>query len=444
MLAASDIPLDERLPQLAVVASEAAMEAHFGALLAPGWTMRRCRIKEARYYPGATCLLTYHLKLAPASGEPAVLTLYGRAFGDEQVPEPFRSRPPLATPAGALPSWMPDLGLALWTFPDDPGMIGLAEVWRSNGKLFDREGALEHAPWNGPRPGLECVALSYVPAKRCILRYDRLDHARPEPFYGKVYGAHEDVRVLYRQMQDLWRYSEQDAPELVLARPLGCAPALNAAWQSSPGGESLLDTLDAIDLPAVLRRTAAALAALHRSALRPARTWRVGEEAAKLERARWALGRFYPALAPQVDAILGHLLARVPSECDRPVPVHGDFHCNQVLVQQERVAVIDFDLFGMGDPLHDVARFLSRFRAYAHNKLSRAQLDAAEQAFLGTYEILVPWKVERRRLAWLMATLLVNRQALKAVKKLSAGGPEPVAEMLETAAGLAGRGRRLP
>jgi hypothetical protein len=94
----------------------------------------------------------------------------------------------------------------------------------------------------------------------------------------------------------------------------------------------------------------------------------------------------------------------------------------------------------MGDPLHDVARFLSRFRAYAHGKLSPAQLERAEQSFLATYEILVPWRVDRRRLAWLRAALLVNRQALKAVKKLSAGGPEPVAEMLETAAAIA-RGR---
>jgi hypothetical protein len=36
-----------------------------------------------------------------------------------------------------------------------------------------------------------------------------------------------------------------------------------------------------------------------------------------------------------------------------------------------------------------------------------------------------------------MATLLVNRQALKAVKRLSAGGPEPVAAMLAAAASIA-------
>jgi hypothetical protein len=36
-----------------------------------------------------------------------------------------------------------------------------------------------------------------------------------------------------------------------------------------------------------------------------------------------------------------------------------------------------------------------------------------------------------------MAVLLVNRQALKPVKKLSAGGPEPVATMLAEAERIA-------
>jgi aminoglycoside phosphotransferase (APT) family kinase protein len=192
----------------------------------------------------------------------------------------------------------------------------------------------------------------------------------------------------------------------------------------------------------VMRRVAAALAALHRSELQPARRWRIEEEAVKLGRTRQARARFYPMLQPQVDSVLARLQATAPAEATRLVPVHGDFHCNQVLVDADRVAVIDFDLFGLGDPLHDVARFLSRFRAYAHGKLTVPLIDQCQASFLSTYEILVPWRVDRRRLGWLMATLLVNRQVLKAVKRLSGGGPHPVERLLEEAAQL-GSGRGL-
>jgi aminoglycoside phosphotransferase (APT) family kinase protein len=146
-------------------------------------------------------------------------------------------------------------------------------------------------------------------------------------------------------------------------------------------------------------------------------------------------------LQPRIDAVLERLQATAPGEAPRLVPVHGDFHCNQVLVDADRVAVIDFDLFGMGDPLHDLARFLSRFRVYAHGKLSAALISQGQASFLSTYEILVPWRVDRRRLGWLMAALLVNRQVLKAVKRLSGGGSQPVERLLEEAAVLAsGRG----
>lgn len=440
MLASSHIPADDRLPQLPVVASEHAMAKLFGSRLGAGWRLRRCRIKEARYYPGQSCLLAYHLKLVGADGEEQVLVLYGRAFGREPVPEGFRDRPPLVTPAGPLPSYLPQLQLALWRFPDDPGIAGLAEVWRRGGGLFDCEQRLQPPPWNGPRPPMETVLVSYVPAKRCILRYERLDHANPQPFYGKVY-AEPIAGVLYEQLRALWMHATLHAPELVVARPLGYDPRLQAIWQSAPPGEPLLHVLDPETLPELLRRVATALAALHRSDLRPGRVWSVAEEVAKLDRARDALRRFYPDQQAQVDAVLGKLRAEAPGEAPRLAPVHGDFHCNQVLVDGERTAIIDFDLFGMGDPLHDVARFLSRFRAHALTKLEEPLIDHCQASFLSAYQVRVPWRVDRRRLRWLVAALLVNRQVLKGVKRLSEASAQPVERLLEEAAAVAaGRG----
>jgi aminoglycoside phosphotransferase len=437
VLAASRIPLDPQVPQLAQLVDEAAMQRVFAPFAAAGWMLRRCRIKEVRYYPAFTCLLTYHLKFSDPQGESTTLLLHGRAFGATPVPECFRDGPALATPAATVPRCFDDLGLALWTFPDDPGVPGLGRVWRSGGALFDQPGVLVHRPWLGERPRFETLLVSYVASKRCILRYESMDHARPESFYGKVYGQ-DDARVLFAQMQALWDWSQSHAPELRLAQPLGCDPATNALWQSSPGGEPLLEVLAERDAAALLRRVAAAMAALHRCPLRPERRWRIEDEVAKLRRAQAALSRFHPERAAQVDRLLGDLLDCAPGEPEHLVPVHGDFHCNQVLVHEDRVAVIDFDLFGMGDPLLDVARFLSRFRAHVSDKLGEADTLQAQRAFLSAYEILVPWRVDRRRLGWILAALLVNRQALKSVKKLSAGGSEPVATLLETAARMAG------
>jgi hypothetical protein len=376
--------------------------------------------------------LLYTLKLHGPADERASVALAARAFGSESAAAVFQSRRPLATAVGVLPAWMPELALALWQFPDDPLMPGLAEVWRSGGALFDAAVQLPRVPWNGPRPSLELAAVSYVPAKRCILRYDRVDHGRPEPFYGKVYAADDAGQVHARNLA-LWEYAARSAPELGLAPPLGYDARINAAWQAAPGGLSLLDVLDEQDVPALFRRVAAALAAVHRSPVASARSWCVRDESTKLERAHTALLRFHPELQAEVEATIAPLLAACPDDTAQPVPVHGDFHCNQVLVDDERVSILDFDLFGHGDPLHDVARFLSRFETFAQGMLAPADLRAAQEAFVSAYAILVPWNVDRRRLAWWKAALLVNRQVLKSVKKLSDAGPEPVSVLLSAA-----------
>ncbi len=439
MLDASQIPVDTSLPQLPALVDDDAIAARFRAHALPGWTLRRCRAQDVRYYPGATCLLAYGLKYDDPGGERVPFALAGRAFGTEPVPAHFRERPAIQTPAGPIPAYWPDLRLALWTFPDDPAMPGLGHIVRSSGTLFDRAVQLTPAPWTGARPGLETIVVNYVPAKRCILRYDRLDHARPEPFYGKVYAT-DDAQSVVARMQMLWEYAVRRAPELGLARPLGCDPVRNAVWQDSPGGEPLLDSLLGADMPVLMRRVAASLAALHRSDLPAERVWRVADESVKLERARDALLRFYPHLHREIEATIGPLAAAAPADVIQTAAVHGDFHCNQVLVGRDRVSIIDFDLFGRGDPLLDVARFLSRFETVAQGHWSAAEIADAQRAFVSAYAILVPWGVDRRRLAWWKAVLLVNRQALKNVKKLAASGVEPVAAVL-TAARAAAEGR---
>ena len=102
MLAPSQIPLDESLPQLAEVASEQVMRALFAAHFEPGWTLKRLRIKEARYHPGLACILTYQLRCQHIGGEEVRMRLHARAFVPGTAPDAFTKRPPLATRMGRL------------------------------------------------------------------------------------------------------------------------------------------------------------------------------------------------------------------------------------------------------------------------------------------------------------------------------------------------------
>jgi hypothetical protein len=434
MLVPSQIPLDDHLPQLTEVASESVMRALFTAHFEPGWSLKRLRIKEARYHPGMACLLTYQLRCVHTSGEDVRLVLHGRAFAPGDTPSAFSQRPPLATPIGRLPSFLPQANMALWVYPDDPGVLGMADLVRRGSAIFDQP-VLDAPPWSGRRPEIHTEVVRYVPSKRCVLRYE-YEQGGDGAFFGKVYGSHVDAASLYEQMCALYQWAAASASEIRISQPLGCDPHRNAIWQASPGGEPLSSLLSEIDLPDAMRRVAAAVAALHRGPVQPTHTQPVADEWRKLERACAVLLRFYPGLAREIHATLDPLIARQPDEPQALRPIHGDLHCSQVLMQDRHVGIIDFDLYAWGDPLVDVARFLSRFRALVRGVMDESEASAAQESFLGTYEILVPWPMDRPRLGLLMAALMVNRQALKPVKKLAAGSEEHVLAMLSGAIGF--------
>ena len=63
-----------------------------------------------------------------------------------------------------------------------------------------------------------------------------------------------------------------------------------------------------------------------------------------------------PALRPRVEALLEPLRRELPAAA-APVPAHGDFHVDQLLVGDDDVAVIDFDQACLAAPALDLATY---------------------------------------------------------------------------------------
>lgn len=70
----------------------------------------------------------------------------------------------------------------------------------------------------------------------------------------------------------------------------------------------------------------------------------------------------FTCLAPKVDC-----LAREAARCEpfTPAPIHRDFHDKQVIVDQDRATLIDFDTVRSGDPAQDVGNFLAHVQLRA-------------------------------------------------------------------------------
>jgi aminoglycoside phosphotransferase (APT) family kinase protein len=109
-----------------------------------------------------------------------------------------------------------------------------------------------------------------------------------------------------------------------------------------------------------------------------------------------------------------------------PAPVHRDFHMRQAFCHQDRVWVIDWDLFCRADPMLDLGNFLMVLETRAAQRQ-----EVLAEAFLGGY-FGGRSQAGRRRIPLYMA-LNFLRRACKHYRLRAAGWQEDVERMLARA-----------
>lgn len=234
---------------------------------------------------------------------------------------------------------------AIRIFPDDPALPGL--VAATDASLVRRR--------LRPRPAEVTVEpLRYRPRRRAVVRY-RLDGGRT--LFGKVVKPGRGRRLL------------------ALAEALGGIglPLALPAGPLAPGalvlpclpGRSLRDLLVTGGLVPPPERVVALVAELHRRCSPLS-----GGSAADRSTVRrhvdpgtaLCAAQVVTRLLPGEGCAAGRVAAAVIgcAEASEPPPewiVHGDLYENQVLVDGDRLGLIDLDDIGPGDPLLDAANF---------------------------------------------------------------------------------------
>ena len=399
-----------------------------GALALAGVKIKRMLLKDDGRWAG-----TYNLAIEdPADGKRAV------ALRGVFTPAHLGAVAPAApqAPLGAA-DWrlaLPELGLELETEPEEselPAMPALTDPDSARALLEDGIRA-------GAYPDIEIEScqvdvLSYKPGSRGTIRYfltyppALADRAWPAAVIAKTYRKESKGRNAFEGMVGLWRTSLARGDVVALAEPLAYIPTLKVMVQGPIAGDrSLEDMLKsalkagtpeaAAELSANMARAAAGLAALHQSGVVHGETVALDGRYAELRDLSAKLYAAAPELRGAADPLLARLLALVEqAPPDAPVPTHGTFNPEQVLIDGERVGFIDFDDFCMAEPALDVGLFRAAIKDIGMNALDARQsrdqaarlarlerLDAICDEFLAEYERLAPISRERVALweAW--------------------------------------------
>ncbi|MCX2931621.1 phosphotransferase family protein [Mycobacterium sp. CVI_P3] len=182
---------------------------------------------------------------------------------------------------------------------------------------------------------------------------------------GLAPTAHRDVLRQARIIRALWT-TGVPVPEVLLedpGDPPDTPPLFVMSFSDGTSVEPLFDTGDAGPSAVVaerFRRAAATMAALHR--LSPAGLGLGGEPvvapAAEVDKWCRTLNTVDPELAPGWQRVSDALQVSAPPAI-APAVVHGDFRLGNLLADEQGVtAVIDWEIWSVGDPRVDLGWFL--------------------------------------------------------------------------------------
>ncbi|MFQ5600770.1 MAG: phosphotransferase family protein, partial [Candidatus Krumholzibacteriia bacterium] len=393
----ADVPRDDLLPGLGTLldAQQVAriLEQHANGSFGQ---IESCRVFYVRYKPGTNCLIAISVRrVEESAGSASEVLLCAKCYTESDYVNAARKLDVhrWVERAGIRPVIpLPELRSILYVFPNDSELAGLrlvAHPKRIQRILYESVPSYPQHVWRISDRRLRATTVRYKPEKRAVLRIDtRATHRSSGQHerlcvYMRTYSD-DRGRAIHALMHELHAQFQQ-RPGPVLPRPFVYLADQRCLFMEGLEGDPMLELLDGSIGEDCVTRVATDLVALHRcgAASVPGRS-----AADLLQDARATestLVQVAPELRDDVQEILRILDTRRPdSRRAAEGFVHGDFHHGQVLVQSDRVAILDFDRSYVGDPLADVGNFCAHLRVLQAQKRI-ADAGGLSEAFVGAY-----------------------------------------------------------
>ena len=357
-------PPDPDVPALRVLLGDEARDVLSAALSDAGLSVDEVAVSQVRYSPGRSVTAQYRTQLTDADGSTSRPMLV--ATSGLKVPE---------GPAIIADS---DMSVAVWRFPRDPFLPGLAPALNQTSalELLGRLGA--------QTTSMKLRTRAYRATRRAVVEA----RGDSETIYMKVLRPSRVAGLQHRHAAL--------APHLPIPHSLGWSQELGIVAMQALGGRTLRQTIEAgaLELP-----SPQALVGLLDQFPEPEPdapavkgAYQRAPEHARL------IGAVLPPAAPELEAIVSAVTNA--SSSDPAVAVHGDFHSSQVLVDGGRiVGLVDVDTAGVGQRLDDLANLVGQLATLTLVSQQPAAIAAYIDELMAVFEQLADPTTLRLRVA---------------------------------------------
>lgn len=189
---------------------------------------------------------------------------------------------------------------------------------------------------------------------------------------------------------------------MAVAAPIRFDPATRSVWQGHVAGSMITDRLYGAEGPVIAERLGSAAASVTTDTTRPELRFDSMVQMGTLATLHGHRRAHRAELADRLAAVANGLEQLHVRASGRPRPIHGAPHPEQWLDDGERLGLIDFDRYSIGDPELDITTFQAEVD---FESLPASRREEINGAFLAGYEsragaadptLLLAYRVHKR------------------------------------------------
>jgi aminoglycoside phosphotransferase (APT) family kinase protein len=334
--------------------------------------LRGVGVKYVRYKPGISCLVSYNLEV-----DGQHIDIYAKAVTPAAVNKLRKAYHKYASLDAAEPHVviLEDYATAIFTFPLDAKINTLPNIAHSESRRHLLRYLLPRRPdlWE-----VSLESIRYKPEQRFVGRLSVEENpvAKVKVYPPSGYRASSlNAKLLCSRgtLHFPGRIGRSARHQIVMFEWMkGCL--LRDLIQ-----ESILDLN-------FMKTVGAALSEIHSQNVSGLYYTTRHDESASLIRAAAELGFIFPHLEKRINKVAQGLSNALTSTPPLNRPIHGDFHSEQILVESDRVIMLDIDNAACSDPSADFGLFFAHLeRDSLDGLISQTRLGSAKDAFLQGY-----------------------------------------------------------
>lgn len=254
----------------------------------------------------------------------------------------------------------------------------------------------------------------HKPGKRCVVEY-RVSIDRPgkpteeTTLIGKV-RSKRFGKSGYRTLKTIWDadFQADSRDGISVPDPIGTVGKFQMWLQRKVPGQVATELLTKADGPSLGRRIAEASHKLHQSNVVFEAVHDMDKELRILRERLPTVYELEPCLRRRIDAILAEC-DEVAASVTEPLvrPIHRDFYSDQIIVNGDRLYLLDFDLGCQGSPAVDIGNFIAHLTEQSVREYgSKTVLRAVETSITNRFLELNPHPIQPEIHVYRLLTLV--------------------------------------